>query len=148
MRDDHWQCILMFRTNVNEMNIESIDLGGEVWYGFQFRLTLAPVIVCSPIASEFLHRHELHALRRIRYLLFVRPFRRVDASAQISEFGVCKIELKRTDRRFAGYLFGASGCGCCHDVLLLSSSGLRICKCFGDCPGAERDCETQHRTYF
>jgi hypothetical protein len=30
MRDDERQCIVMFRTNVNEMNIEPVDLGDEV----------------------------------------------------------------------------------------------------------------------
>ena len=42
MRDDEWQRIFMFRMNVNEMNIQSIDLGYELRQGFQFRLAFAP----------------------------------------------------------------------------------------------------------
>ena len=63
VRDDERQRIFMFRTNVNEMNVQSIDLGDELRQGVQFRLALAPVVVCRPIAREFLNRRELHALR-------------------------------------------------------------------------------------
>src|SRR5437868_6692286 len=56
MRDDDRQRIFMPGTNVNEMNVETIDLSDEVRYGSQFRLALAPVVVCFPIAREILHR--------------------------------------------------------------------------------------------
>ena len=65
VRDDERQRIFMFRTNVNEMNVEPIDLGHELRQGVQFRLALAPIVICRPIAREFLHRRELHALRLI-----------------------------------------------------------------------------------
>src|SRR5256885_12286966 len=68
MRDDHRQRIFMLRTNVNEMNVEAIDLSDEVRHGLQFRLALAPVVVVSPIAGEFLHRCELYSLRCVRDL--------------------------------------------------------------------------------
>ena len=38
MRDDERQRIFMFRTNVNEMNVEPVDLGDELRQGVQFRL--------------------------------------------------------------------------------------------------------------
>ena len=65
VRDDERQRILMFRTNVNEMNVDPIDLGHELRQGVQLRLALAPVVIGRPIAREFLHRRELHALRLI-----------------------------------------------------------------------------------
>src|SRR6267142_5313235 len=120
----------MLRTNVNEMNVESIDLSNEVWYGFQFRLALAPVVVCSPIAREFLHRRELHALRCVRDQFSLWPFGRVDTSSQIGEFRVRKIELKRTNRGFV-CLWLCSG-GLRHEVLLLINSRFRFCNCLGD----------------
>jgi hypothetical protein len=43
VRNDERQRILMFRTNVNEMNVEPVDLDDEVRQGLQFCLTLAPV---------------------------------------------------------------------------------------------------------
>src|SRR5262245_2283103 len=75
----------MFRTNVDEMNVEPINLGNELRYGVQFRLGLAPVVLRRPIAREFLHRCELHALRLIRDVFPLRPLRRVDAPAEIVE---------------------------------------------------------------
>src|SRR5882724_788913 len=66
VRDDEWQRIVMFRTNVNEMNVQPIDLGDELWQGVQSRLHLPPVVFRPPIACECLNRRELHALRCIR----------------------------------------------------------------------------------
>jgi hypothetical protein len=51
-----------FRTDVNEMNVQSVDLGDELRQGVQFCLDLAPVILCRPIARQRLHRRELHSL--------------------------------------------------------------------------------------
>ena len=66
VRDDERQRIFMFRTNVNEMNVQPIDLGHELRQGVQSRLALAPIVIRRPIARELLHRRELHALRFIR----------------------------------------------------------------------------------
>src|SRR6266566_4258795 len=66
VRDDERQRILMFRTNVDEMNVEPIDLGHELREGVQLRLALAPIIIRRPIARECLSRRQLHALRCIR----------------------------------------------------------------------------------
>ncbi len=85
VRDDQRQRIFMLRTNVNEMNVQPVDLGDELRQGVQFRLALAPVIIRRPIARDFLHRRELHALRFIRDRFPVRPSCRVDAPAQIDE---------------------------------------------------------------
>ena len=40
MRDDERQRIFMFRTNVNEMNVQPVDLGDEIRQGVQFASTL------------------------------------------------------------------------------------------------------------
>src|SRR5918994_3668593 len=40
VRDDERQRIFMFRTNVNEMNVQPIDLGDEVREGLQLLLAL------------------------------------------------------------------------------------------------------------
>jgi len=36
--------IFMFRTNVNEMNVQSIDFGHELRDGVQLRLALTPTV--------------------------------------------------------------------------------------------------------
>ena len=98
MRDDQRQRIFVFRTDVNEMNVQSIDLGDELRQGVQFRLELAPVVICRPIARERLNRRELHALRCIRDRFSFRPLCRVDAPAQFGEFRFRNIHMKRTNR--------------------------------------------------
>src|ERR1700736_6109101 len=67
VRNDERQCIFMFRTNVNEMNIQPIDLGDELRHGVQSCLALAPVVFRAPIARERLSRRELYALGCICY---------------------------------------------------------------------------------
>ena len=54
VRDDERQRILVLRADVNEVNVEPIDLGDEVRQGVELRLDLAPVVLCRPIAREFL----------------------------------------------------------------------------------------------
>src|SRR5215470_19147422 len=85
VRDDERQRIHMFRTNMNEMNVQSIDLSDELWQGVQFRLDLAPVILCCPIARECLNRRELHALRCIGDRFPFRPLCRLYAPAQFGK---------------------------------------------------------------
>ena len=97
MRDDERQRIFMFRTNVNEMNVEPIDLGDELRQGVQLRLHFAPVVVCRPIAREFPHRRELHALRLIRDRLPFGPSRGGDAPAEFDEFRFRNIDGEGTD---------------------------------------------------
>src|SRR5258708_40176863 len=83
--DDQWQRIFMFRTNVNEMNVEAVDRRHELWKRIQLCLDLAPTVIRPPIACDFLHRRELYALRFIRDRFPVGPPRRVDAPAQVDE---------------------------------------------------------------
>src|SRR6266404_7398670 len=147
MRDDHRQRIFMLRTNVNKVNVEAIDLGNEVRHGLQFRLALAPVVVGSPIAGEFLHRCELHSLRCVRDLFSIRPLGRVDAPPQISEFGIWKVELKRTYGSFVCLLAGwLCSTALSHGVILPHIPGFRICKCLSDRTRTESEGETKHRT--
>jgi hypothetical protein len=87
----------MFRTNVNEMNVDTIDLGDELRHGIEFRFNLAPVVFCRPIARERLNRGELHALRCIRDSLSVRPPGCFDAPAQFGEFCFRNIDMKWAD---------------------------------------------------
>ena len=53
---------------------------------FSLASHLAPVVICRPIAREFLNRRELHALRWIRDRFPFGPPCRVDAPAQFGQF--------------------------------------------------------------
>src|SRR5207247_497031 len=72
MGDDNRQRILFFRTDVNEMDVQPIDLGDELRIAIELRLDLAPIVLRRPIAGELLHRRERHALRKIGDGFFIR----------------------------------------------------------------------------
>jgi hypothetical protein len=85
VRDDHRQRIRIFRADVDEMNIESVDVRYEMRERFQFLFALAPVVIFGPVARQFLHRRELHALRLIVNGFFFWPARGRNAVAKIIE---------------------------------------------------------------
>ena len=94
----------MLRADVDEVDVESVDLGLELRDRVQLGLALAPVILGDPVARECLHRRRLHALGRIVHELALGPGRRSDATAQIVEVLLCDIDLEGTD--FGGSLDG------------------------------------------
>src|SRR5262249_16649753 len=63
--DDDRQGVLVLRTNVNEVDVESVDLGDEVRERIEPRLDLAPVVFCRPVAREFLDGFQRDALREV-----------------------------------------------------------------------------------
>src|SRR5215470_3813712 len=129
VRDDERQRLFMFRTNVNEMNVQAIDLGDELRQSVQPYLALAPVVLRRPIAGKRLSRRELHALGCICYRFTFRPPCIVDAPSQFGEFRFWKIHfLKRTNRILVRLLalFLCSG-RLSHGVLLLSCFVFLIC---------------------
>jgi hypothetical protein len=118
--NDQRQGIFMFRTDVDEVNVQPIDLGDELRQGVEPRFHLPPVVFRSPIARERLDRRELYSLRCVRNRFPLRPLCRVDAPAQFGKFRFRNIHMKRTNRSClpAAWLCSA---GLAHAVFLLSS---------------------------
>src|SRR3989449_8087444 len=124
MGDDNRQRILFFRTDVNEMDVQPIDLGDELRIAIELRLDLAPIVFRRPIAGELLHRRERHALREIGDGLFFGPPRRFDPLAEIREVLVRGVKLEGADGVCCGLSWGVErrhGAG--HCGLLASSRG-------------------------
>ena len=92
----------MTRTNVNEMNVNSVDLGHEHGQRVQSRLHLAPVVVGTPVADDFLEFPELIALRAIRDGLLIRPPRVGNAPTEIDKRSFGNVNLERTNCGVAG----------------------------------------------
>src|ERR1700736_2613420 len=97
MAHDQRHSILMTRADVDELYVETIDLGHKHWQGIQFRFSLSPVIVRAPIADESLELRQLHALGLIDDGLLGGPPCREDAPAQIVKGGGGTIGGERTD---------------------------------------------------
>jgi hypothetical protein len=95
VRDDHWQRIVVRRPHVNEMNVESVDLGDEVRKRVEPGLAPPPVVVGGPMARELLNRRELDPLGLIGDSLPFWLLGRVDPPPQLPERLVWHIHTKR-----------------------------------------------------
>src|SRR5262245_11331849 len=116
VRDDERQRILALGTHMDEVDVEAVDLGHELWQGLQFRLALAPVVICPPIAREFLNGRQLHPLRCIRDCLLLGPAGCDDASAKLGDLLRREVGAEGADGRWWR---------CRHDVLLWSTGSVR-----------------------
>src|ERR671910_1203982 len=90
------------------MDVQPVDLGEELRQGFQLRLALAPVVICRPIACEFLHRRELHALGLICDGLLFGPLRGRDAATEVEECLFRNVDAEGAD---GGLLLSGLGHG-------------------------------------
>jgi hypothetical protein len=97
VRNDHRQRVFVLRTDVDEVNIQSVDLSDELWQLVQFCLDFAPVVFFRPIARQRLDSRELYSLGRICDRLPFRPLGRVYAPAQFCQFGFRDIHIKRAN---------------------------------------------------
>src|SRR4051812_47361132 len=88
----------MFRTNVNEVDVEPINLGDELRQSVEPRLDIAPVVAGLPVLRELLHSGQLHALGLIGHGLLVGPLRCGDASAETAELLLRNGDVERPYR--------------------------------------------------
>ena len=98
VRDDQRQGALVLRADVDEVDVHSVDLGDEVRQRLQPRLDLAPVVVRRPVASECLHRRELHALGPVAHDLALRPPHGGDPTTEVVEDVLRHVHFERADR--------------------------------------------------
>ena len=99
----------MLRAGVNEMNVKPVDLGHEMRERVQPRFALQPVVVGFPVTHELLHRLQPHPLRVIRDGLPLRPPGRREASPEVVEGLIRKVNVERTDGFGVGWLFARDG---------------------------------------
>jgi hypothetical protein len=104
--DDERQCVFLFRPNVDEVDVDSVDLRDELRQGLQPRLALAPVVLRLPVARECLDRRQLHALGLIVDGFLLGPARGRDARTQLLEVRLGGLECERTDRGGVRLPFG------------------------------------------
>ena len=97
MIDEKRQRVVVLGADVNEVNVEPVDLGHEVREGVQFLLAFAPVVLGRPVAREFLHRRQGHALRLICDRLLLGPTHRRDAPAEVVQGLVGNVNVERAD---------------------------------------------------
>ena len=94
--------VRMLRLHMDEVNVDSANIGDEVRIGVNPRFDVPPVMVVEPIIAELLKRRELYALRCVIDQLTAGPSRGGNPLLQIGEVFVGSAEAKRFDRRVMG----------------------------------------------
>ena len=79
------------------MDVNAFDIGYILWQGVKFSLCFAPVIICSPIAHQFLQVSKLDPLGAVSDGLFIRQTGFIDAVAQIVQLSLWYMYFKRLD---------------------------------------------------
>ena len=97
VRHEQRQRILVTRLDVDEVDLDPVDLGRELWQGIELRLGPAPVVVGLPVTRELLKRRQLHALRPISNKLPGGQTPRGDPAAQLGELLLGDIDVEGTD---------------------------------------------------
>src|SRR5690242_145022 len=97
VRHDQRQRVRMRRTDVDEVNVKSIDRGDELRQRVELRFCLSPVVLGLPVAYQFPDRRQLHALRLIPDRLAFREARRSEALAKVDEYRFWNMDPKRSD---------------------------------------------------
>ena len=111
---DQRQCVLVPRPDVDEVDLDAVDLGGELRQGVQPRLAPAPVVLARPVAGELQQHRPLHPLRSVGHELLGGPARRLDAAAQVVDLRFGNLDLEGRGR-------GVDGGG--HDASVSATCG-------------------------
>src|SRR5262245_25385885 len=105
----------MLRTNMDEMNVETVDLSDEVRHRVEPRLDLSPVVFRAPVARQLLDGRERHALREIRDGFALGQACRKNSPAKIREVRLGKVAAEGTN---GGSITDRRVDECTHDWLL------------------------------
>src|SRR3954471_2259861 len=82
---------------MQEVDIEPVDLGGELLEAIEFRLARAPVVAISPIGADLLDPCQRRALAPIIDQLRLRPARAGEARLEVDEDIVADGDAARLD---------------------------------------------------
>ena len=79
MGDDQRQRRRLLRAHMQEVDVEPVDLGGELIEAVEFCLTRAPVVAVSPIGADLPDPFQRRALAPVIDQLRLRPARAGEA---------------------------------------------------------------------
>src|SRR4051812_35217904 len=82
---------------MNEVNVEPVDLGDELWQSVERRLAPAPVVVRHPVSGELLDHRERYALGLVFDGLLLGPVRGGDALTEVVECLVGNVDVEGAD---------------------------------------------------
>src|ERR1043166_3990599 len=97
MGDNQRKRIWILRTDMDKVDVYTINVRNELRESVELRFSLAPVVITRPIFRERLHCFKLYTLRRICHQLFFRPARCLDSHAEVPELRFGSFEAERTN---------------------------------------------------
>lgn len=102
MGDDQRHRVRMRRTDMQEVNAETVDIGRELRKAIELRFSRAPVVLLGPVAADVLDPLQGGALAPVVDQLGFRPARSTQPCLQIIDHVVA-------DRNAIGLDFNAHG---------------------------------------
>src|ERR1700733_5323894 len=84
---------------MDEMDVQSVDVGHELRQGVQPRLDVAPVVIRRPVPRELMEHRERDTLRIVRNGLPLRPSCFLYALPQLDELCLRNVNMKRSNSR-------------------------------------------------
>jgi hypothetical protein len=97
VRDQQRKRVLGRRALVDEMDVETVDLGGELVEPVQRDLACAPVVFVGPVIGQLTGVTQRDALRPVVDAFGLRPSGAGQPVLQVGEVGVGNRDAKRVD---------------------------------------------------
>ena len=98
VRHDDRQRVVMLRPDLDEVDVDAVDLGHELWQGLKPGFDRTPVVLDGPVVRQLSHRFEPNALRFVVDGLPIRPPHRRDAPTEIVEVLLRNVDTEGADR--------------------------------------------------
>ena len=97
MRHEQRACRGMWRPDVHELNVQTVDFGDELWVSIESRLAATPVVLGLPVLTDFTGISQRNTLAPIGRGFTFRPAGLGEASCEVIEFGLWNGKLKGAD---------------------------------------------------
>ncbi|MGY3587710.1 hypothetical protein ACVIF9_006387 [Bradyrhizobium sp. USDA 4350] len=110
MGDDQRPRLRVLRAGMDEVDVEPVDLGGELAESIELRLALPPIIGLGPIAADILDPLQWRALAPVVDQFGFRPAGPAQPGAEILKNIVADGDAKRTDGGIHGVSPGLEIC--------------------------------------
>jgi hypothetical protein len=94
--------------DVDEVDADPVDHGGELRQGVQPGLHAPEVVLPLPVTAQRPHGGQLHTLGAVGDELPGRPARRREAAAQVVEGVITQLHAERPDRGHLTYCLSAA----------------------------------------